>query len=212
MSNFLFVHIPKTGGGSVRSWFKFNVKDQKKKLVPKINGTHDPYEVYFKHYKERNQLQKLESFTSFSIVRNPYSRTVSWYTWFPTKLAYNIEKNVNVQFSEQMGRVLDKGIEYWFDYMVNNRSDFVMSQYRFAGRVDTILPFENLSDEFRKISDMVGVHKPLLKNVHVNKYDKDINELLTPNLKRKIEKTFAEDFDVFGYNDKLSEIPLFFHK
>ena len=61
MSNIGFVHIPKTGGVSVKRWFKA--------IEQPLPETVD--------FPKQNMLPDADWW--FTIVRNPYDRMVSWY-------------------------------------------------------------------------------------------------------------------------------------
>lgn len=210
MSRFLFIHVPKTGGGSIRRWFKFNVKPDQG-LLPKLNDTHEPYSEFYKHFKQKNQLSVINGLHSFAVVRNPYTRLISWYEWTPTKMNDNIKNGKFVTDSQLLLDAYNKGIDYWFDFMLDTREIFRLSQAEYVKGVDIVLPFEELGDRFKMISRLAKVNKPLQKNVHVGNYKLTFKDL-SAQVIRKTENHFAEDFNLFGYNANLDTVPDYFDK
>lgn len=71
---FRFIHIPKTGGTSVRKWLRKNE-------IPCLTSKGHHHAVFFEG----------EYSFKFCVVRNPYSRLVSFYNF--TKIRNNIENH-----------------------------------------------------------------------------------------------------------------------
>lgn len=71
--NLLFVHIPKTGGTSILKRLKENKLDNWKRV---LTANHDPLFIM-----EKNNVISDNTF-KFAVVRNPYTRTFSYYKHF----------------------------------------------------------------------------------------------------------------------------------
>ena len=76
-NNFIFVHIPKCGGTSIESVFDSTAHI--KNVTGQHNGT-----TWRKHMTLKTHellFPDLENYFKFSVVRNPWSMTVSMYTY-----------------------------------------------------------------------------------------------------------------------------------
>jgi len=91
----LHIHIPKTAGSSIIKVLQDNNLDNWKRGYPRH---HDPY---FYMEKENNIDDKV---FSFSVVRNPYTRTYSSYH------QYNKANKTNISFMEYLNNILEKRI------------------------------------------------------------------------------------------------------
>ena len=78
-----FVHIPKTGGGSIVEWYKRNNLQS---------------QFVFHGHKDIEYIKAIDnSFnTSFCVVRNTYSRLISAYVFSEAKFRKNIAKGYRV--------------------------------------------------------------------------------------------------------------------
>jgi hypothetical protein len=92
--NLLFVHIPKTGGSSVESYFsyKYNIpgnykslwsanEEDIKKLNSKCSLQHLTLNQIYKYYNEKLIDLDLNNLKIITIVRNPYERIISGLFW-----------------------------------------------------------------------------------------------------------------------------------
>lgn len=165
----LFIHIPKTGGTSITDWIMSNV-------------------LYAKGAKPKHA--KLEVFSSieyeqyFTVVRNPYKRLLSWYTYhYP----YNASpKNFNKWLIE-----VDKTPS------LRNAIWWTQKSYVEQGS-PIILRTENLKEDFKQIQDIANVHVEL---PHYNISVKvDYKEYYNDTTKQIVEDLYKEDLDFFNYN------------
>lgn len=144
--NLTFIHVPKTGGSSIQRWLLENTNCvlPKKSLHWTVNET----KQYF------NDVDR-----TFCVVRNPWDWMVSWFEYerklTPINLAklssitkLNINKEThNKQLLAKKQAVIDKGFKsYLLEYGIHT-----LPQYTWAKDVDTILHFENLNNDFKKL-------------------------------------------------------------
>lgn len=93
--NLLFVHIPKTGGSSVETYFskKYNIPlnaqslwsfDEKnmKKLNSNVSLQHLTLNQIYKYYNEKRIDLDLNNLKIITIFRNPYERIISDLFWY----------------------------------------------------------------------------------------------------------------------------------
>lgn len=181
----IFVHIPRTGGTSVRS---------------SLQNISKKYELDF-----RTNHQYLEDFNPgeedfiFSFVRNPYERLISWYNF------HHHHKEVRgISFSDWV-----KGgfPTHW------EKRDFLpsdaLSQHKYFIRNDKnplnfLGKHENLKKDFYKLLRILNLeipgrfphHRPSKKNKEgknniYDYYDKESIEI--------VNEKFSKDFELFGY-------------
>ena len=235
--NFIFVHITKTGGTSIRrsiknSWRGGHITaqyiwdtqtDGKHLYLPpeglQYGGTYStPWGTTIPNF---NKIP-----TSLSIVRNPYDRLVSTYSYLKKG---DPEKAVN------------KSFDIWFEYYLGENSKhlnalltlnelsttsqiqkfkspsneinvgwmFFLPQYyhlTFNGKIviKEILRFENLKEDFNKF--ILKYNLELVDLPHENSTDHDHYSTYFNDKQIEIVKqVYKKDFDIFGYKfDKVS--------
>jgi hypothetical protein len=120
----IFVHIPKNAGTSIHSLFNTNPKD----YLPDQRWSE--YKNHFNEY--------WENYTTFSIVRNPISRFISFYKYW--KMNENLDYDIN-QFIKNIDKIKTP--------IKNQQSWFICENDKIM--VDVIIKYENLYEELKKI-------------------------------------------------------------
>jgi hypothetical protein len=181
--NVLFVHIPKTAGGSIYRWWNTNLADSKFQLIRN------------KHLTASDATQQYD--TSFTVTRNTYNKLISLYVFQEHKCYQKIRKNYKINFYNNILDAWNKGIVYYLQYAIDNEFNGVKSQVEYIQGVEHILSTENLKEDFKLIQQWSNCNTPLEKNVHVGQYNKD--NFLTKDYVRFIEKNFEEEIELFNY-------------
>jgi hypothetical protein len=166
----LFIHIPKTAGISVTaSMGKVNIKPH----AP----ISDP------------DLPKLPSFT---VIRNPYHRAVSWWK-------YSKQYGVDVSFIEYLNEYFDKPWPNWktqFEEYTTTSADFYLGEFKPSiPMLDYITIDGKIAvDEILRLEDMqIQEHK------NVSKFAVNTDEVLTTEAKTIIEHYYSVDLERFNY-------------
>ena len=173
----IFVEVPKTGSTSIRT----------------IIG--HPHKPHLNIWQIANEIErdKFHSYFKFGFVRNPWDRAVSLYErkeglQMKSKLSFD-------QFIEWMKFASCTCIHpvphrYQFDWFVNPNGDVI---------VDFIGKYENLLDDWNKISAKLGINSELPKtNVNPERI-RDYTEYYSDKTKKIISERFAVDIEYFGY-------------
>ena len=188
---FVFIHIQKTAGTSLRKYFFENIDDIRDHLRP-----HSPLmeleEKYMGFYK-----------TAF--VRNPFDRLVSWYFMIKSNsgkknfLQRNVLEKAHsfsefVLFCEEIENASGwKPFKYnQIDYLTDKNGNLAM---------DFIGKFENLSDDLKVIANQINIKKDMLSIPHLNESKhKYYRSYYTEETRRIIEKRFMRDLEYFKYS------------
>jgi len=192
----LYVHIPKTGGSSVAQWMIKNtpVTEHFKMNHPNIGTLRASCDGRVDH--------------AFTVVRNPWARAVSFYTYhkkrfetgistvdgytdFPSfdDFIFNyIDGDLNDKSYAVNGRQVN--LDYWFR-MSTPQVDWIDDS------VDTILRTESLDSDFKTVQDMFGCYAPL-GMVRQSSTD-DYKTYYTTDTKNKVTTYYQKDIDTFKY-------------
>ena len=181
--NFSFIHIKKCGGTSIEHFLG----------IPK---THDTAAQRI----QRIGLKKWEENFTFSIVRNPYSRVVSYYKWFIKK--YQLESHDQmVTLNEWVASAYKERNMDLLNNPFNQASCYDSVALDNQIIVKNIIKLETLDDEWEKLChDLRIKYKPLnVKNQTSMHTTKNALDLLNDSNKAIIRDHFKNDFEAFGY-------------
>lgn len=194
---FIFIHIQKTAGTSItNSLFE----------LPETKHLHHP------HSKLNTiDLDNYKDYIKFCFVRNPFDRLVSWYNMILQKGIHNDWSKYILENSNSFSEFLDltevinetnsieliSEIEYPKS-ISHNQIDYITDK---SGNIqsDFIGRFENINEDFAKISDMIGfkyLSLPYLNSFNHKQYrnyykDSDIE---------KVYNLYKKDIDYFNYH------------
>ena len=188
----IFIHIPKTGGTSIKNILLKN-NFELLNLHQAKDGSNDDKTGAYK-LGTANRLKRgiddniWNNYFKFTFVREPYSRAVSNYFF----LKYNNKINFNKFLKKKFNKITD----IWHftlpqsRHIYNNKKELL---------VDFIGNFENLQEDFNNICTKIGIIPTKLP--YLNKTNKSNKRKILNNInKRIIYNKFKEDFENFNYN------------
>jgi hypothetical protein len=206
--HFLFVHIAKTAGTSVRSTLN-RLRWRDPYFIPqficsRISGLtgHRIACKIPRHAKviaayEMLPREVFDGLFKFAFVRNPWDLQVSSYHHlkrerphlvgdrdFATFLRYKLDPARPYQYH------LDTSIELQSDYLVDLHGKVLVD---FIGR------FETLNDDFVTICQRIGVKPPALEHKRQAKDRGGYQKYYTPETADLVAEHFAADIAMFGY-------------
>lgn len=186
---FIFVHVQKTGGTSIRSYFDNNIKDNRL-----VGYQHDSALRSRKHEPEL-----WNKYHTFAVVRNPWDRMVSRYFW-----SKEYQKNLLPEcstFKKFVKRVYNGEMisnnRYIQEKALNPQSTLVCDESG-AIMMDTLLRFENLQVNFDDLCKLLKI--PCRKLSHKNKMNrKKYRDYYDSESRKMIEKIYQSDVEIFDY-------------
>lgn len=206
----LFVHIPKAAGTSIRRWYKQTYGKLNERIHAPI--THP------------DLITINTNMPSFTIIRNPFDRALSFYKYRKQILEIHINKlaDKNGEVTDELA-VWHKGFDAWVENYLHkpwtifdgnmkifypggqgdlapwaNMCDYVTIDGKII--VDNIIKLENLATEFEKIKQITGskVEMPIrnISNISLPNY----RNVYTKHSRRIVERLYGRDLNVFNYN------------
>lgn len=137
--NITFFHLPKNAGSSIARW-----------LVNHVGG--DEYMHDFRHATPRQLKPMFDDFGwSFCCVRNTWDRYVSWYNFFKG------QDKMHISFNDYMDACMTKDLSAKYIKRMND-------QLTFANKVDYVIRYENLLDDFKIVQQKTNCDQPLTKS------------------------------------------------
>jgi len=190
----IFFHIPKNAGSSVRHILETQFGGEKiQNHIPVMQA---------RAYKS------IDNYVNFAVVRNPYSRTVSWYNNLrhvsdtaehrkakqivrPNSFDYFVKKQTEIYKGRETKR-----FKLW-----DTQKSFIEDRW---GLKVEILRYEILEDDlknfcykhFDKKVELPHIKKWGVQNEYAKFYNPELQEIIYNRLK--------EDFDYFGYSKNIN--------
>ena len=133
----------------------------------------------------------------FSVVRNPYDRLVSHFSWLCNLQRKSSSPNKN-DFIHFVDEIAKKQL-YKTEQHLIPQYQYVVIDGKIA--VDYIIHFENLANEFNLLCNKLGIDAELEKRMVSNRAK--FNEYYNYKTKQKVYEIYKEDFSLFSYDNDL---------
>jgi hypothetical protein len=191
----IFIHIPKCAGVSIN-----------KALFDSLAGGHATLDEYLNIFEPRC----IQSYFTFTIVRNPWDRLVSAYfflkkggmnlqdkTWFEENLIYYAD------FDDFVKNWVNK-TNIWKWPHFRPQYHYILDRHKKI-KLDFIGLLENLDDDFEIIKKHTGINCSLAKsnksdhNSYMNYYSEETKKI--------VSEVYAEDIKLLGYSFSNSNLP-----
>lgn len=215
-ANFIFIHIPKTAGRSVRSALRPHCYSVGQELSRTLDGLRraagmppskfpkNKYSALGGHPKADRYLDVMGddffAFYRFSFVRNPFDWLVSYYEFCkarPTNKNYELFNASS--YSEYIAWACDGNLPTQRAYLVDN-DDRICVNY--IGRVEAIgIDFEHLCNKLNIENKLPFKNRSRRGST---------SQYYTTKSAKMVSERFTEDFNTFGYSRKVersNEIP-----
>jgi hypothetical protein len=199
--NFVFIHIPKTGGNSFQSVIEPFTEDSRRKTSPNQDlenrfSVSGPITTR-KHctsaeYIERLGLERFMKLKRVSFVRHPLSRAMSRYfspsRWLRRAAGRDLPPASfdKLEFARLLGKMPTAT-----SYLQYNAK---LLDFDFLGR------YESFDEDFRKMLDVCGLPPLQGELPHRNRGNGDKMSYCDPEVIAMVKERFIEDFINFGYH------------
>jgi sulfotransferase famil protein len=220
----IFVHIPKVAGQSIETLFLEDLGlnwDNRQELLLRKKKSSEPGPHRLAHLKAKDyvglgylEASKYEEFFSFSFVRNPYSRVISFYNYLGYAKIISISTFIKTILSTKV-----KEDHFFFraqyDYLYSEEGRLLVD---FVGKLENIsedieyvlekvglegknLPYINKSDKGLKRGITSLISEPsLLKHLQLKRmFSHQKVSVLSEDQKDGIYRIYTKDFEYFGY-------------
>lgn len=208
---FMFVHIAKTGGSSIRAalrgyrWgWPYTAPLLLCHLMSQMTRPRHILGVKFPRHAKAIAAQEMlpprfyESLFKFTVVRNPWDLQVSSYHHLRREHPGLVDGSES--FEAFLERRLDpqRGREDLLDISQALQSDYV-TDLRGNLIVDYIARYERLEDDFTEICRRIGIARPPLPRLRQAKGRPGYRDYYTKKSRALVARHYAADLDRFGY-------------
>lgn len=184
-NNFVFIHIPKCGGRSVKKVFDFKL--------------HDHYGISKLGFEPTDYCPTIDDLFKFAFVRNPWDKFVSAYEYLKRGGIPRFDRPKTLKIKQEYPKfkdfILAKHVwEQWvfFKPQLNFITVDGSIKTDFVGR------FENFQNDFNFICDQINYPRVKLPHVNATKHV-HYTEYYDEQLIKLIGRSFEEDIDTFKY-------------
>lgn len=195
----IFVHIPKTGGTSIEAVIWPGTRTCDDLYMGVVNG-YNKYQTGGLQHLLAHQIRTevgsdvYNNFFKFSIVRNPWDRTVSQYTYMKLRpdLRRFIGMNQDDTFDTYLKLIQQKRHIQWepqISFLKGKNNDII---------VDHIGRFENFTNDVAEIFSILKIKSPIpYENKSIRA---DYRIYYTNDSKEVISNMYADDIKEFNYS------------
>ena len=185
----IFIHCQKCGGETVEGLLgAYNEKARKLDWLPREK--HWTYKECIDNYGE----EVWNSYFTFSFVRNPWDRIISWIL-YSDRMKNNINPNEQHLPDEDVRIRLKNPKPYWAK---NTYMSLLGIKPNKKHKLDFIGKTENMKNDLNFIRDKLKIQKDI-KIFNKTKRRKHYTEYYDDNTMRSIGELFKDDIEYFGY-------------
>ena len=168
----IFVHIPKNAGTSIEEYFGNS------SFVIQPNKHDSIYDV------KKRFPNSYSNYRKFTIIRNPYDKMVSWYSYLKRNLGENYDV---IDFNKWIKNPL----KFWH---IDDPIGYLKPQHEWVDDTVEIIKFENINKE---LNDFFGedIDLPITNNSNRDHYLEYYNQESLDT----IHERYKEDFEKFNY-------------
>lgn len=220
----IFVHIPKVAGQSIETMFLNDLGlswDERSELLLRKKNPDEKGPERLAHLRARDYVElgylsaeEFEEYFKFTFVRNPNKRTFSFYNFLGYSRIMSFRSFVFKVLPQKL-KEDDFFFRSQYDYLYDDEGNLMVD---FVGRLETIkadieevkknagIPGADLPHVNKSIGEWNRGLSLVLKNPsYVGFYTsgqrgKPYDEVITPEILKKIEELYQKDFEFFNYD------------
>lgn len=207
---FLFVHIAKTGGTSIRATLnRYRWRDPHyvptaicsriSSLTGHRIGCKLPRHAKIIAAYEMLPREVFRNLFKFAFVRNPWDLQVSSYHHIRRERPHLMSGNADFESFLRFKLDPQRTYQYHIDTSIELQSDYLID-LRGNTLVDYIGRYENITGDFEEICNRIGIHPPRLPHRRRAEDRKDYRSYYSDATAELITQRFKRDIELFGYS------------
>jgi hypothetical protein len=209
-----FINIPKTGTTSLKKWSLQHIKNCEVVTDP-LNEKH-LYALSFDEIKQR-----WGNFgTTFTFVRNPFSRLVSMFHHIGQDAEYRIgirrqgldrhsTKSTPIESDIKILSIYKKGFESWIinNHFQESECSLLHALYNIkndkqinclSNKIpDIVIKLEEIDNKFYKVQELLNCYEPML-HLNISEH-RPYQEYYNSTTQKIVTEWFKEDLETFNY-------------
>lgn len=197
----IFVHIPKCAGSAIEDSLSIKRRNKQQLHGPDGKGDFLQHMTIFEINKLLNENQN--KYFSFAIVRNPYSKLVSDWSWCKRWFKHKwLTTNDNTKvgfpsFESYISFIENVGTNAWSHFKL--QKEFIYDSQN-KSKIDYICKIETLNTSFENIKQCIknGDSIKLIKSN--SSRHKPWRTYYSEDLYQRVNKLYKDDFDILNYN------------
>ena len=203
-NNFIFIHIYKCGGNSVRRMLgtpNIGQPDVNELSAYEVHGVHANIADVKRHFDQKGMEQFYNDAFKFTTIRNPFSMLVSLYKYIRnSKIHPYHDAMMNKNFSMFL---------HWYVYEAMfierpygaNKYQFLHQFLEIAGtgQMDYIMRLEAITEDIKYACMRIGIPPKEMPIINVSKSKKPYRDFYSTENKQFVEEHFAKDLEQFNY-------------
>lgn len=208
-NNFLFVHLAKTGGTSVRATLnRYRWRDpyywpaylcsRLSALTGHKIGCKLPRHAKAICAYEMLPRDLFDALFKFAFVRNPWDLQVSSYHHIKRERPHRMQGRDDFESFLRWKLDPERPYQFHLDTSIELQSDYLVDLHGNV-LVDYIGRFENLADDFAHICDQIGIKAPKLAHKRKASDRSSYRDYYTDETAALVARHFKTDIDMFGY-------------
>ena len=205
-NKFTFIHIPKNAGTSFRHLFQSHY--QMEYCLPDTSNRHVRYHA----------LRPAHQDVMLAVVRNPWDRAVSFYTYIKKKLHNNRKRfcksRTHVQYMESKLEIIAKGFEA---FVLDHADEVIASKHRNIKRTlplsqrqqhvflhpdlrnTYVMRMETLHDDWGTFCEQHSIQHHPLPRTNTSRDSQSYREWYSKRTRDKIASIWQADIEKFNY-------------
>lgn len=196
---FIFIHIPKTAGTTICSYWDGSLLKQVCKETGVLGGFHrSAMQLKERYPKEWDEYYK------FAVVRNTYDRFVSKY--FFKDLEPKEDADFGIEWDDRMSESMLPQL-YWItdrhDYFLPTNKKYDRQDLHFGNIiVDKVCRYETLEEDLREVFKHLGleIDEAVFPHFRQVRAAGTYQRYFTPEFKGLVTYLYREDLKRFGYS------------
>ena len=192
----VFIHIPKNAGTTYKSvlYSTHGDVEWERPFTDEKKYTHSPLKSFYASFPESKDYKVI------TIIRNPYERALSWYSYYRTPTYYNRHPQMRaIHYAQQSFLEFLK----WYNRSFKSKWEMLPQVWWYTHKKklhsDYQIRFENLEQDINKVSNELDMN--IIKIPHNNKSSESltVGDVYCDESISIINEWYKKDFEELDY-------------